>query len=179
MKDPACRVAPERGGPSRKRRPSPSSGTATRTPTHLRRPQSVAHHWKDPAAQRPNRNRHPCTARRQPDALRRGLWASGRPARREARVPAGQHKNAAPSGARSAGQSASLENPAHFRNAPDRRPKGQDYRLGSRERIERVARRAAPTHFVFHDPASISVRYSEAGSTPETIKRSRARVQAT
>lgn len=30
MKDPACRVAPERGGPSRKRRPSPSSGTATK-----------------------------------------------------------------------------------------------------------------------------------------------------
>ena len=37
MKDPARRtkwgrVAPERGGPSRKRRPSPSSGTATDTP---------------------------------------------------------------------------------------------------------------------------------------------------
>jgi hypothetical protein len=29
-------------------------------------------------------------------------------------VPAGQLKNAAPSGARSAGQSATLENPAHF-----------------------------------------------------------------
>ena len=29
-------------------------------------------------------------------------------------MPAGQPKNAAPSGARSAGQSASLENPAHF-----------------------------------------------------------------
>ena len=28
-------------------------------------------------------------------------------------------------------------------HAPDRHPKGQDYRLGSRERIERVARRAA------------------------------------
>jgi hypothetical protein len=59
-------------------------------------------------------------------------------------VPAGQHKEAAPSGARSAGKSASLENPAHFQNAPDRHPKGQDYRLGARERIERVARRAAP-----------------------------------
>lgn len=32
-------------------------------------------------------------------------------------MPAGQHKNAAPSGARSAGQSASLENPAHLRRA--------------------------------------------------------------
>lgn len=29
-------------------------------------------------------------------------------------MPAGQHKNAAPSGARSAGQSATLKNPAHF-----------------------------------------------------------------
>ena len=30
-----------------------------------------------------------------------------------------------------------------FSCAPDRHPKGQDYRLGSRQRIERVARRAA------------------------------------
>lgn len=92
MKDPACRVAPERDGPSRKRRPSPSPGTATKTSAHLRRPQSVEDHGATFAAQRPNRKRHPCTARRQPDALRPGLWASGRPARREARVPAGQHK---------------------------------------------------------------------------------------
>lgn len=62
--------------------------------------------------------RHPCTARRQPDALRAGLWASGRPASREARVPAGQFKNAAPLGAQSAGQSATLENPAHFSTLP-------------------------------------------------------------
>jgi DNA-binding transcriptional MerR regulator len=39
---------------------------------------------------------HPCTKRRQPDALRPGLWASGHPARRVARAPAGQLKNAAP-----------------------------------------------------------------------------------
>lgn len=32
-------------------------------------------------------------------------------------MPAGQLKDAAPSGARSAGQSASLENPAHFKRA--------------------------------------------------------------
>jgi len=35
-----------------------------------------------------------------------------RPARREARAPAGQHKNVAPLGARSTGQSASLRSPA-------------------------------------------------------------------
>ena len=58
--------------------------------------------------------RHPCTKRRQSDALRPDLWASGRPARREARVPAGQLKNAAPLEARSAGQSATLEFPAHL-----------------------------------------------------------------
>lgn len=61
--------------------------------------------------------KHPCTVRRQPDVLRPGLWASGRPARREARVPAGQLKDAAPSGARSAGQSATLESPAHLQRA--------------------------------------------------------------
>ncbi len=33
-------------------------------------------------------------------------------------MPAGQLKNAAPSGARSAGQSASLENPAHLPTLP-------------------------------------------------------------
>ena len=69
----------------------------------------------------------------QTDALRRQarhartLWrsrssASGRPRRptarvrqeREARAPAGQRKDAAPLGARSAGQSAPLNHPAHF-----------------------------------------------------------------
>jgi|GEM_PF-5755378 hypothetical protein len=94
--------------------------------------------------------RHPCTARRSripcwrtPSGHRccatsaappcpRQRETGGRSARREARVLAGQFKNAAPSGARSAGQSATSENPTHFRNAPDRHPKGQDYRLGPR-----------------------------------------------
>ena len=49
------RVAPERGGPSRKRRPSPSSGTATNTPARPRRHQSVEYHCKTVAAQRPNK----------------------------------------------------------------------------------------------------------------------------
>lgn len=84
--------------------------------------------------------RHPCTARRQSDALRAGLWASGRPASREARVPAGQDKNAAPLGARSAGQCASLNPPAHLPPLPIVTQMGRDYRPGPRQRIERVAR---------------------------------------
>ena len=129
------RVAPERGAPSRKRRPSPSSGTATRTPARPRRPQSVDQHRAKFAAQRPNKKRHPCNGATPTRVLRRQaspgrmLRASaapakgrraverGRAARREARVPAGQFKNAAPSGARSAGQSASSKNPAHSQRA--------------------------------------------------------------
>lgn len=57
--------------------------------------------------------------------------AGARATRREARVSAGQLKDAAPSRS-AAGESATLENPAHFRTAPDHHPKGQDYRLGSR-----------------------------------------------
>jgi hypothetical protein len=55
---------------------------------------------------------------------RRSERASGaQPARREARAPAGQHKNAAPSGARSAGQSATSLFPL-ISTAPDRHPNG-------------------------------------------------------
>jgi hypothetical protein len=39
--------------------------------------------------------RHPCKARNQMDVLRPDLWASGRLAMSDARVPAGQHKDAA------------------------------------------------------------------------------------
>jgi tryptophanyl-tRNA synthetase len=58
-------------------------------------------------------------------------------------VPAGQFKNAAPSGARSAGQSATSENPAHYPTLPIVTRMGRDYRPGPRQRIERVAQRAA------------------------------------
>ena len=52
-----------------------------------------------------------------PDGVRAQLCASAHRARREARVPAGQLKNAAPS--RSAvGKSATLKNPAHFPALP-------------------------------------------------------------
>jgi hypothetical protein len=78
-----------------------------------------SHQSGNGASQAPNaatrhKQRLPSTARRQPDALRAGMWASGRPASREARVPAGQLKNAPPLGARSAGQSVSSQIPAHL-----------------------------------------------------------------
>ena len=56
MKDPVCRVAPERGGPSRKRRPSRLFGIGHNNADAKRRPQSVACHWGRFAAQRPNKN---------------------------------------------------------------------------------------------------------------------------
>ena len=82
---------------------------------------------------------------REAQRRRRSERASGaHPARREARAPAGQHQDAAPSGARSAGQSASLNLPAHSSPLPIVTRMGRDYRPGPRQRIERVARRAAP-----------------------------------
>ena len=76
------------------------------------------------------KQRHPCTERRQPDALRPDLWASGRPPRREARAPAGQLKNTAPSRSE-AGKSAAPEKSRSFSHAPDRHAKRQYYKLGS------------------------------------------------
>lgn len=44
----------------------------------------------------PNRCKsNPCKARSKTDVLRPGLWASGRPAMSDARVPAGQNKGTA------------------------------------------------------------------------------------
>jgi hypothetical protein len=86
--------------------------------------------------------RHPCSGATPPGALRAGLWASGRPASREARVPAGQSENAAPSRSE-AGKSATLKTPAQPTPLLIFTGIGQDYWLGSRQRIERLARRAA------------------------------------
>ena len=69
-------------------------------------------------------------------------------ASREARAPAGQHQDTAPSGARSAGQSASLNLPAQSSPLPIVTRMGRDYRPGPRQRIERVARRAARSEFL-------------------------------
>ena len=96
----------------------------------------------------PNReaeqHRHPCTSRSQPDGVRAQLCASAHPAMSEARVPAGQDRNADPSGARSAGQSASARTPAQPPTLLIVTRMGRDTRPGSRQRIEQVARRAAP-----------------------------------
>ncbi len=136
MKDPSCRVAPERGGPSRKRRPSPSSGTATETPARPRRPKISRISLKQYRRAAAEQERHPCNGapptggvaasramtrlsrHRRSAASRCECASDARTTRREARVPAGQYKKAAPSGARSAGQSASSESPAHFPTLP-------------------------------------------------------------
>ena len=59
-------------------------------------------------------------------------------------MPAGQFKNAAPLGARSAGQSAPARIPALLILLPIVTRMGRDYRPGLRQQIERVALRAAP-----------------------------------
>ena len=58
-------------------------------------------------------------------------------------MPAGQIKKAAPSGARSAGQSATSANPAHFPALPIVTRMGRDYRPGLRQQIEQVARQGS------------------------------------
>jgi hypothetical protein len=70
---------------------------------------------------------HRCSAT---DASERATGA--RPARREMRAPAGQHKNGAPAGARSAGPSASSTIPLIISLLPIVTRTGRDYRPGSR-----------------------------------------------
>ncbi len=78
-----------------------------------------------------------------------------RPARREARVPAGQLKNTAPSGARRVGQSATSENPAHFSALPILT--GTAKTLGLVREVHRAGRRqAASNRFPETNHASIS-----------------------
>jgi len=143
------RVAPDPGGPSRKRRPSPSSGTATNTPAHPRRPQSVAHHRKTVAAQRPDTKGLPCTVRRRRAAWRQaerrpGGRANGAapPVEAKAWLPPDRQgerqecqrvsaKKAAPSRS-GAEKSATLKNPAHSHTLPIVTRMGQDLGLGAR-----------------------------------------------
>lgn len=68
-----------------------------------------------------------------------------RPARREARAPAGPHKDSAPAGAQNARDRARpSKTPAQPETAPDRHPDGPGLKARSAQRIERVAQRAAP-----------------------------------
>lgn len=70
-------------------------------------------------------------------------------------MPAGQLKNAAPSGARSAGQSATSENPAHFSALPI--VTGTAKTLGLVREVHRAGRRqAASNRFPETNHASIS-----------------------
>jgi hypothetical protein len=88
--------------------------------------------------------RQGCCAQRSA-AARSERETVARPARREARAPAGQHENTAPSGARSAGQSASFRFPAQL-PAPDCDPDGPRRPARSAEPIKRVARQGSAGH---------------------------------
>ena len=143
MKDPACRVAPERGGPSRKRRPSPSSGSATDTPARPRRPFSVASHLRKFAAQRPNRNGTlvrrdaagwcaRATVRQRPSGKERGKSACGS----EQETPHPQER-AAWDRVRPPG------NPLRFPRSRSS-PEGPRLQAWFAQRIERVAARQRP-----------------------------------
>ena len=161
MKDPACRVAPERGGPSRKRRPSPSSGTATKTPAHPRRPKSVEYHCNNIAAQRPNKNG--TLARRDDDGRCGGKQSDDQAVaptaqrcqskRMRARRPHGKERGKSASGSaqkrrtlRSAqrGTECDFGKSRSLSHAPDRHPNGPRLQAWFAQRIERVARGAAP-----------------------------------
>ena len=122
MKDPAKRtqwgrVAPERAGPSRKRRPSPLFGDGHKN-AGASAPTADTSNMIERSSPRSGRTgTAPLHGATPTDGVRGQSSASAHPARREARVPAGQHENAAPLGARSAGQSAPVENPAHLQRA--------------------------------------------------------------
>lgn len=139
----------------------PVWGTRGQSPWRSRSHQQTAPVRRSPRSEANHEQRRPRTARRrrvmcrQAECATRQLREAKRrrrserapgahPARKEARAPAGQRKDAAPSGARSAGQSASLNPPAHHSPLPIVTRMGRDYRPGPRQRIERVARRAAP-----------------------------------
>jgi hypothetical protein len=81
-----------------------------------------------------------------------GLRASGKESGKSASGSAKQRRTL-----RSAkrGKECDLRNSRSSSNAPDRHPKGQDQRLGSRKRIERVARRAAHSNraLLFRSPS--------------------------
>lgn len=104
--------------------------------------------WRSPqgSQQRSLQRRRPCTGRSRRTPCARAKWASGRRAMREARAPAGQLRNAAPSGA---WQKAMRDRarpsgtPAPLAPAPDRHPNGPGRQARSAQRIEQAARMEA------------------------------------
>jgi hypothetical protein len=94
---------------------------------------------------RSGKQRHPCNGATQTDALRAGLWASGRPARREARVPAGQCKKSRALSSAKRGI-VRVRNPSRsFESAPDRYRSRPRLQARFAAQIEQVTRRAAQT----------------------------------
>ena len=96
-----------------------------------------------PSAASRHQHRHPCTARSQPDGVRAQLCVSAHPAMREARVPAGQDRRLRTLKERSGKERVRL-NPRSAGLLLIVTRMGRDYRPGSRQRTEQVARRAAP-----------------------------------
>jgi hypothetical protein len=143
VKDPACRVAPERGGPSRKRRPSPSSGTATETPARPRRPKNQSNIIERIS---------PRSGRTETAPLHKTT-----PAGRPARGPVGQRASGQERGKsacgsahrlrtlRSAqhGKECDLRKSRSFSERSRSSPEGPRLQAWCAQRIERVARRAA------------------------------------
>jgi hypothetical protein len=178
VKDPARRtkwgrVAPERGGPSRKRRPSRLFGIGKTTSAQSAvRNQSLVIGGKF-AAQRPNKNG--TLARRAADGRCGGKQSDDKAVapsaqRRQSKRMRGRRPHDKKRGKSACGseqESRTLRSAQRgtecvrqesrsASHAPDRHPQGQDYKLGSHKRIERVAFRQRQNPFQTTFEAGIS-----------------------
>lgn len=99
---------------------------------------------KIPAAQPYHQGRHPCNFEKKTEALRARKCASGHPAMSEARVPAGQHQKRRTLRSAQRGTECDFGKSRSLSHAPDRHPNGPRLQAWFAQRIERVARGAAP-----------------------------------
>ena len=83
------------------------------------------------SAPRSRKHRHPCNGAKPPDALRARKCASGRPAMREARVPAGQDRKRRTLRSAQRGTECVLQLSRLISPAPDRHPAGPGPRARS------------------------------------------------
>ena len=114
-------------------------------------------------AWRSSQNRPPCNGAKPPDALRARKCASGRPAMREARVPAGQHRKRCTLRSAQRGTECVLQNSRSTSMLLIVTRMGRDYRPGPRQWIEQVALRAARwNHFLIKSLAAMRISGSVA-----------------
>ena len=167
------------------------SGLGTRGRSHLGVPtnQTSAPAGATPSRVSGSQERRPRTARRRRATCRQAECAArllhrrcsaadaneratgACPARREARAPAGQYKNAAPAGAQNARDRARpSEISAQLETAPDRHPDGPGLQARSAQRIERVARKAAMAKNIHRCLVSISMTIP-ASTLSETLSK--------